>query len=118
MLVTQLSNTVKERLEINKKSWYLITVDTLVNYYIISARASGVIINTCCWIKGTGYKQILHSAKAFEVDVILVLDQERLYNELVRDMPKFVKVIFLQKSGGVRIHPTNNRIVLMLQYFR
>ena len=29
---------------------------------------------------------------AFEVDVILVLDQERVYNELVRDMPSFVKV--------------------------
>jgi polyribonucleotide 5'-hydroxyl-kinase len=84
MLVTQLSNTVKDRLEVNKKT-----------------RASGVIINTCGWIKGTGYKQILHSAKAFEVDVILVLDQERLYNELVRDMPNFVKVVFLQKSGGV-----------------
>lgn len=33
--------------------------------------------------------------------MILVLDQERLYNELVRDLPHFVKIIFLQKSGGV-----------------
>lgn len=31
----------------------------------------------------------------------MVLDQERLYNELVRDMPAFVKVVFLPKSGGV-----------------
>ncbi|KAH9642968.1 hypothetical protein HF086_013529 [Spodoptera exigua] len=35
------------------------------------------------------------------VDVILVLDNERLYNELKRDMPKFVKVVYLPKSGGV-----------------
>lgn len=62
---------------------------------------SGVIINTCGWIKAEGYKHILHAATAFEVDVILVLDQERLYNELVRDMPTFVKVVFLPKSGGV-----------------
>ncbi|XP_018571978.1 protein CLP1 homolog [Anoplophora glabripennis] len=84
MLIQQLASTVKERLEVNKKT-----------------RSSGVIINTCGWIKGTGYKQLINSAKAFEVDVIMVLDQERLYNELVRDMPYFVKVIFLPKSGGV-----------------
>lgn len=69
------------------------------NFFL--ARISGVIINTCSWIKGEGYKHLLHAAKVFEVDVILVLDQERLYNELVRDMPNFVKVVFLPKSGGV-----------------
>jgi polyribonucleotide 5'-hydroxyl-kinase len=31
------------------------------------------------------------AAKAFEVDLIKVLDQERLYNELVRDLPETVK---------------------------
>lgn len=45
----------------------------------------------------------MHAAQAFEVDVILVLDQERLYNELVRDMPNFVKVVLLPKSGGVSL---------------
>ncbi|GJQ80829.1 cbc [Trypoxylus dichotomus] len=84
MIITQLANTVKERIEVNKKT-----------------KMSGVIINTCGWIKGTGYKQLLHTATAFEVDVILVLDQERLYNELVRDVPNFVKVVLLPKSGGV-----------------
>lgn len=37
----------------------------------------------------------------FPVDVILVLGQERLYSELKRDMPDFVNVILLPKSGGV-----------------
>ena len=37
------------------------------------------------------------------VDVIIVLDQERLHNELTRDMPDFVKVILLPKSGGVSV---------------
>ncbi len=35
------------------------------------------------------------------MDVIIVLDEERVYNNLVRDMPQFVKVVWLPKSGGV-----------------
>ncbi|KAL3250133.1 hypothetical protein MRX96_055731 [Rhipicephalus microplus] len=84
VLVSRLAEVINQRAESNKK-----------------ASASGVIINTCGWVKGTGYKAITHAALAFEVDVVLVLDQERLYNELVRDMPGFVKVVFTPKSGGV-----------------
>lgn len=62
-----------------------------------------MIINTCGWVKGNGYKHLLHAAQAFEVGSIFVLDQERLYNELLRDIPSFVKVVLLPKSGGVRI---------------
>ncbi|CAI6357074.1 unnamed protein product [Macrosiphum euphorbiae] len=62
---------------------------------------SGLIINTFGWIKGKGYQHLTHIALAFEVDVILVLDEERLYNELVRDMPGFVKVVLLPKRRGV-----------------
>ena len=54
-------------------------------------------------MKGQGYQLLIHAAKTFKVDFIIVLDQERLYNELVRDMPDFVKVLFQPKSGGVRI---------------
>ena len=61
------------------------------------------MINTCGFVKGPGYKSLTHVAQAFEVDVIIVLDQERLYNELVRDIP-FIKVVFLPKSGGVSIY--------------
>ena len=50
------------------------------------------------------------SFQAFEVDVILVLDQERVYNDLVRDMPEFVKVVWLPKSGGVVERPPEQRI--------
>ncbi|GFY21639.1 protein CLP1 homolog [Trichonephila clavipes] len=65
------------------------------------ARISGCIINTCGWVKGEGYQSIKHAAKAFESNIILVIDQERLYNELVRDLPGDVKVVFVPKSGGV-----------------
>ncbi|XP_046736937.1 protein CLP1 homolog [Diprion similis] len=84
LLVSRLAEVCSDRLQANKK-----------------AKASGIVINTCGWIKGAGYKLLTHAAQAFEVDAILVLDQERLYNELVRDMPDFVKVVFLPKSGGV-----------------
>ncbi|XP_077515565.1 protein CLP1 homolog isoform X2 [Amblyomma americanum] len=84
VLVSRLAEVINQRAESNKK-----------------ASVSGTIINTCGWVKGAGYKAITHAALAFEVDVVLVLDQERLYNELVRDMPGFVKVVFTPKSGGV-----------------
>ncbi|XP_014239410.1 protein CLP1 homolog [Cimex lectularius] len=84
LLVSKMSEVVHERLKANKK-----------------ANVSGVIINTCGWVKGEGYKLLTHAAQAFEVDIILVLGQEKLYNELVRDMPNFVKVVLLPKSGGV-----------------
>ncbi|KAL1513262.1 hypothetical protein ABEB36_002691 [Hypothenemus hampei] len=104
MVMDQLALTVKERLEVNKKT-----------------RHSGVIINTCGWIKGDGYRQLLHAGHTFEVDVVLVLDQERLYNELVRDMPNNVKIVFLQKSGGVvelsKSARTENRDQRIREYF-
>jgi len=84
MILSRLAENVHERMESNRK-----------------AKSSGVIINTCGWIKGDGYRSLTHIAQAIEADVILVLDQERLYNELCRDMPAFVKVVFLPKSGGV-----------------
>ncbi|KAK0164435.1 hypothetical protein PV328_003066 [Microctonus aethiopoides] len=84
LLTSRLAEVCSDRLQANKK-----------------AKVSGIVINTCGWVKASGYKLLTHAAQAFEVDAILVLDQERLYNELVRDMPDFVKVVFLPKSGGV-----------------
>lgn len=66
-----------------------------------AAKSSGIIINTCGWVKGSGYAHLLHAAKAYGACAIFVLDQERLYNELLRDVPKGVHVVLLPKSGGV-----------------
>ena len=62
---------------------------------------SGVIINTSGWIKDEGFKSLVHTAIEFEVSTVLVLDQERLRVELKRDLPEYVKVLSLPKSGGV-----------------
>ncbi|KAL0593081.1 hypothetical protein AAY473_037322 [Plecturocebus cupreus] len=51
-------------------------------------------------VKGSGYQALVHAASAFEVDVV-VLDQERLYNEPKRDLPHFVCTVLLPKSGVV-----------------
>ncbi|XP_056387452.1 polyribonucleotide 5'-hydroxyl-kinase Clp1 isoform X3 [Hyla sarda] len=64
------------------------------------ASVSGCLINTCGWVKGSGYQALIHAASAFEVDVVIVLDQERLYNDLRRDLPHFVHTLLLPKSGG------------------
>lgn len=93
ILISKLAEVTLERMQINKKG-----------------KSSGMIINTCGWIKNKGYKHILHAAQAFEVAAIFVLDQERLYNELLRDLPKFVQVVFLQKSGGVVERSKNLRL--------
>jgi len=83
ILVSRMAQTVQEKIVSNRK-----------------VAASGVFINTCGWVKGDGYRSLTHVAQSFEVDIIIVLDQERLYNELVQDIP-FIKVVFLPKSGGV-----------------
>ncbi|KAG8131756.1 hypothetical protein E2320_009659 [Naja naja] len=54
------------------------------------ASISGCIINTCGWVKGSGYQALVHVASAFEIDVAIVLYQECLYNELKQDLPHFV----------------------------
>ncbi|XP_053687675.1 protein CLP1 homolog [Sabethes cyaneus] len=92
VLISKLAETTLERLEANKKAKY-----------------SGMIINTCGWVKGGGYKNILHAVKEFEVNAVFVLDQERLYNELLRDVDRTVQVVFLPKSGGVVERPRSQR---------
>lgn len=84
LLITRLAEVINLRCEANKRT-----------------NIGGLVINTCGWVRGEGYMSLVHAAGAFEVDVVLVLDQERLHSELTRDMPDFVKVVLLSKSGGV-----------------
>lgn len=104
VLMSKLAEVTLERLQTNKR-----------------AKSSGIIINTCGWVKESGYKNILHAAKAFEVNVILVLDQERLYNELLRDTSSELQVVFLNKSGGVversKKARTESRDLRIKEYF-
>jgi len=94
LYVTQMADTIRDQFKVNRK-----------------AEASGVILNTCGWIKGQGYEHLKHIAQSFEVDLVVVLEEEKLYTDLVRDMPGFVKTTWLPKSTGVipRDQPTRMR---------
>lgn len=100
-LITRLAEVYSDRLQDNKK-----------------AKASEVVINT--WV-GKDYKLFMYAAQVFEVDVIPVLDQESLYNKLVKDMPNFVKIVFLLKSKGINqrshIQRTKARDQSIREYF-
>jgi len=103
-LVSRMADVVRERMGANRK-----------------IGSSGAVINTCGWVRDEGYSHIKHVAEAFEVDVILVLDNERVYNDLIRDMPTFVKNVWLPKSGGVvdrnREQRASARDAKMKEYF-
>lgn len=106
ILISKLADVTLERLEKDKKgelTEYNYNLQQNLSFFIfyISAMASGIIINTCGWVKGKGYQHLLYATKEFKVGIVIVLDQERLYNELLRDLSKTVKVLFLPKNGGV-----------------
>lgn len=82
-IVSEMAKTVRDRLKADKK-----------------AGSSGAIINTFGWVRGEGYSQLKHVATAFGVDVVIVLDQERVYNDLAKDLDE-IKVLWLPKSNGV-----------------
>ncbi|OWM69762.1 protein CLP1 homolog [Punica granatum] len=68
------------------------------------SRAAGMVINTMGWIEGVGYELIQHAITTFNANVVLVLDQEKLFSMLKKDVLKNnpnVDVVKLQKSGGV-----------------
>lgn len=65
------------------------------------ASASGMIIDTHAWSNVADLEGILHCAKAFEIDVVLVTD-DRLYSTLKPNLENSpVVVAKLPRSGGV-----------------
>ena len=68
------------------------------------AGAGGCIINTCGWMGDTqmSYNSLLNIVQAFEANVVVVMDSERLYNDVKKDMKGLnVRVVKLPKSPGV-----------------
>lgn len=62
---------------------------------------SGAIIDTCGWVEGQGYQSIMVAARSFEVSLLIVLSDTRLYSQLKHDLPSNVEVRFLPKLEGV-----------------
>ena len=67
----------------------------------------------------SGYDCIIHAANSFNVDVIIVLGDERLYNELKSDNNiKHSQVIKLNKSGGVVVRSDKEKNLIRNQLIR
>jgi len=76
------------------------------------ARTAGQIINTCGWVDGEGYSLLLESIRAFKVDLVLVLSDEKLTAQLTGDLANDegkVDIVRLHKSGGVVARDKNFR---------
>ncbi|CAL5227893.1 g10934 [Coccomyxa viridis] len=69
----------------------------------VDVQAAGLIINTMGFIEGLGYELLLHAISALRADVVLVLGQERLFNQLKTHLraQQRVSVVRLHSSGGV-----------------
>lgn len=65
MMITNLSKQVNRRLDKD-----------------IDAKSSGIIVNTTGWIDGAGLDIILHIIKEFSIDVILVMNNDKLFSTL------------------------------------
>lgn len=85
------------------------------------ARVSGLVINTCGWVDGDGYQLLLHAARTFKANVILVLGAERLFSQLKSESfagKQHVSVVKLTKSGGVVTRVSTDRREMRKRSFR
>jgi len=103
--VANLVRNVNRRMELNKE-----------------ASVGGLITNMCGWIDGMGYDLIRHAIDTTDTNVVLVLDNERLYSDLHQDLQnRRIQVIKLNKSGGVVTRDANyrrqSRISKIREYF-
>merc|ERR1712096_69863 len=57
------------------------------------ANISGYVINTCGWAShnNASYNSLLQVIQAFEVNIVVVMDSERLFNDITKDRPEFIK---------------------------
>ncbi|KAF8763499.1 protein CLP1 homolog [Argiope bruennichi] len=62
--------------------------------------SSGVIVDTCGWVTGGGYRSIVLAAKSFEVNLLIVLGDKRLYADLKEDFPD-TDIKFIHRLKGV-----------------
>lgn len=90
-----------------------------------SARSAGLVVNTCGGgltdAKGNGLASLKHAIASFNIDVILVLAHDKLYQELKASVPPDVVVANLPRSRGVvdrdQAHRRRARHKRIHQYF-
>lgn len=68
------------------------------------ANASGVIINTFGWVEGAGLDILQHCIKVFGVDIVLVMNHDKLFSHLTSTLDGVgtrTIVVKLPSSGGL-----------------
>ncbi|GFR18758.1 protein CLP1 homolog [Trichonephila clavata] len=85
-----------------------------------NSMCSGVIIDTCGWVTGGGYKSIILAVKSFQVNLLCVIGDRRLYFDLKNDLPN-VDAKFIPKLRGViernKTTRRDRRSYLIQEYF-
>eukprot|EP00877_Chromochloris_zofingiensis_P009318 jgi/Chrzof1/463/Cz01g16220.t1 len=78
--------------------------------------AAGMVINAFGWFEGLGHELLLYAIQSMKVDVVVVMEQDRLYSQLSSQtkswqgsMGRSVEVVKLNKSGGVVDRDTEAR---------
>lgn len=62
----------------------------------------GTIINTSGWVENEGFDVLTFCIDKLDVDAIIVIDHERLFNDLTKKYKDSKSKVFkIQKSGGV-----------------
>jgi polyribonucleotide 5'-hydroxyl-kinase len=78
----------------------------------IPVSASGCVVNTCGWVDGLGFDLLVFAIQALEVDVVLVIGQDRLYSRLQSALDAKtntnLSIVKLARSGGVV--PINSKL--------
>ncbi|KAI1291803.1 Protein CLP1 -like protein [Halotydeus destructor] len=67
-------------------------------------KSSGIIINTCGWVKEGGFEALLHAANVFQVDKVIVMAKDKndnLFRDLVAALPKSVMLFKVSQLDGV-----------------
>jgi hypothetical protein len=67
----------------------------------LDARSSGCIIDTCGWVDTQGLKVIEKFVEYFEVDIILVMNNDKVFAALSRLSNAKMTVVKLPSSGGI-----------------
>lgn len=65
LMVTTLSQQINKRLDKD-----------------VDAKSSGIIVNTSGWIDGAGFDVLLHCIKELAIDVVLVMNNDKLFSTL------------------------------------
>ncbi|GIX74458.1 protein CLP1 homolog [Caerostris extrusa] len=103
LLINKVGETLHNRLKFSK-----------------NALTSGVIVDTCGWVTGDGYRSIVLAAKSFDINVLIVVEDKNLHKNLKKDLPN-KDIRFIPKLSGAversRSTRTERRSTLIHEYF-